>query len=314
VTRNPAQTRKDIASIAVVDKPAVSLIPTAEPHRGLDAILRRIDGWGLRQGKRYSAYVLARYRYELEELQAYFRSLGEGSLPNLGQVEFRTVHGVKGLEADFVVVTGLEAGRNGFPADKPSDSFHEMFLPPKESFEFAEERRLFYVALTRAKHRVYLLFDAVDHSPFVRELRKGGYPIAEGEFSGDFVQTVLPTVPCPRCATGEIRPRVGEHGVFYGCNRFPACRYRERGCGTCRSLLLRVGNYRVCSNPSCDGVHVECPKCSAPMEHRSGPYGTFFGCSNYGRVDLIEQCAATEKWRRLPSAEELRAKLNDSPA
>ena len=110
--------------------------------------------------------------------------LGEGSLPNLGQVEFRTVHGVKGLEADFVVVTGLEAGRNGFPADKPSDSFHEMFLPPKESFQFAEERRLFYVALTRARHRVYLLFDAVVHSPFVRELREGGYPIAEGEFSG----------------------------------------------------------------------------------------------------------------------------------
>jgi DNA helicase-4 len=70
-----------------------------------------------------------------------------------------------------------------------------------------------------------------------------------------------------------------------------------------------LGQYRVCSNPRCDGVHLECLKCSTPMEHRNGPYGAFFGCSNFGWVDLIEQCAATEKWRRLPAAVELRATL-----
>jgi hypothetical protein len=48
------------------------------------------------------------------------------------------------------------------------------------------------------------------------------------------------------------------------------------------------------------------------MEHRSGPYGAFFGCSNFGRVDLIEQCAATEKWRTLPTADELRGQLKRS--
>jgi hypothetical protein len=48
------------------------------------------------------------------------------------------------------------------------------------------------------------------------------------------------------------------------------------------------------------------------MEHRHGPYGAFFGCSNYGRVDLIEQCAATEKWQKLPAAVELRDQLKRS--
>jgi DNA helicase-4 len=312
VMRNPAQVRKVIESVTAVDRAAVSLVPTAEPHRGLDAILRRIDSWGARAGERYSVYVLARYWYELEELEAHFRSTGLGLLPNLSRVEFRTVHGVKGREADFAIIAGLEAGPSGFPTDKPTDPFHEMFLPPKEAFEFADERRLFYVALTRARHRVYLLFDAVSHSPFVRELRDGSYSIAEGEFSGGFVQAVPPIVPCPRCATGEVRPARGEHGLFYACHRFPACRYRERGCGSCGGLLLKVGQYRVCSVPDCNGVHLDCPKCGAPMKHRNGPYGAFFGCSNFGRVDLIEQCAATERWRKLPTAAELRDQLKRS--
>jgi DNA helicase-4 len=308
VTKNPAQMRKTIESVRTVERPAVSLVPTAEPHRGLEAILRRVDGFGQAKGERLSVYVLGRYQHELAPLRAHVRSLGKGQFPNVGEVEFRTVHSVKGREADIVVVTGLEEGRNGFPADKATDTFHELFLPPKEAFEFADERRLFYVALTRAKHRVYLLFDAVSHSPFVRELRAGGYAIEEAEFKGDFIQSVLPVVPCPRCTTGEIRPRSGPHGQFFGCHRFPACRYRERGCGTCQGLLLRVGRYRVCSNSRCNGVHLECPKCSSPMEHRSGPYGPFFGCSKYGRVDVLEQCAATERWRQLPSAAELRAR------
>ncbi|MGB8021259.1 MAG: UvrD-helicase domain-containing protein, partial [Candidatus Nanopelagicales bacterium] len=296
VTRNPAQMKKRIESASVVTRPAVSLVPTAEPALGLNAVLTRIDAMATRRGTRYSVYVLARYWYELDE----FRGAPRDRYSGLEDVKFSTAHGAKGLEADFVVVIGLAAGRNGFPADKPVDSFPEVFLPPKEAYPFAEERRLFYVALTRARHRVYLLFDAVSHSPFIRELTSGGYPIEEREFSGDFIQAELPVVACPRCATGELRPRVGQGGQFFGCHRFPACRYTERGCGSCGGLLLRVGDYCVCRNPSCDGVHLACPKCGAPMEHRHGPHGAFFGCSNYGRVDLIEQCAATEKWRTLP--------------
>jgi len=310
VTRNPAQMKKDIASPVTVTRPAVSLVPTAEPVLGLGAVLQRIDRWAAQKGKTYSVYVLARYRYELDLLRKAFGRSFQARFPGVASLEFSTVHGAKGLEADFVVVSGLEEGRNGFPADKPTDAFHELFLPPKEAFAFAEERRLFYVALTRARHRVYLMYDAVTHSPFVRELTSGGYPIEQHELSGDFLQDAVPVVPCPRCATGEIRPKTGPHGLFFGCHRFPVCRYKERGCGSCGGLLLRVADYCVCSHPRCDGVHLACPKCGAPMERRSGRYGVFFGCSKFGTVDLLEQCAATQKWRELPRAEELRARAS----
>ena len=179
-------------------------------------------------------------------------------------VTMGSIHSSKGLEADYVAVVGLRPGKNGFPADKPIDPFHDMFLPPREAFPFAEERRLFYVALTRARERVYLIFDGAAASPFVHELRAGGYLIDEDEINGRFIQGVLPKVSCPWCKTGEIRPRTGPSGRFYGCHRFPHCRYTERGCGTCGGLLLRVGEFRVCSNELCDGVHPSCPRCASP--------------------------------------------------
>lgn len=312
VLQNPEQVRKQITSETSVTAPAVSLVRTAEPVLGLNAVLERIEAWARSQGGTHSVYVLARYWHELEPLQAILKQNLKTRFPHLSSIRAHAVHGAKGQEADYVVLVGLEEGRHGFPADKPIDAFHEMFLPPREAFPFAEERRLFYVALTRARHRVYLLYDAVAHSPFLRELKSGGYPIEEHEFTGPFVQADLPVVPCPRCATGEIRVKAGRNGSFYGCHRYPACRYIERGCGSCGGPLLRIGDYGVCSNPGCNGVHSICPRCGAPMQHRSGPYGAFFGCSNYGRADLIEQCTVTEKWRRLPSAEELRARQRQS--
>jgi len=307
VTRNPAQVRKRIQSQTTVMRPAVSLVSTAKPDLGLHAVLMRINATAQSSGARHSVYVLARYWYELEALRSPRQGGWRQRFAHLSDVTFSSVHAAKGLEADFVVVVGLEAGRDGFPADKPIDSFHELFLPPKEAYSFAEERRLFYVALTRARHRVYLLFDAVTYSPFIRELRSGGYPIEEHELSEEFVQAPLPVVPCPRCATGEIRPKTSQSGrPFFACHRFPSCRYTERGCGTCGGLLLRIEGYCVCSVPSCAGVYLICPKCGAPMVERRGRTGIFFGCSKYGSQDVLQKCSAMLPWRPLPGAAALR--------
>ena len=66
-------------------------------------------------------------------------------------VTFQTVHSSKGLEADHVIIPGLSRG--GFPSTKEDDPLLRLALPEGDDFPHAEERRLFYVALTRARRR-----------------------------------------------------------------------------------------------------------------------------------------------------------------
>ena len=81
---------------------------------------------------------------------------------------FKTIHKSKGLEADNVVILNLSNNYYGFP-NKKNEDLNSLLLP-KEKYLYEEERRLFYVALTRTKNNVYLLVDRDNPSIFVKEI------------------------------------------------------------------------------------------------------------------------------------------------
>ena len=87
-------------------------------------------------------------------------------------IEFSTVHSAKGPEADYVIVLDLVDKRYGFPCLVVDDPLLDLVAPPTqhEPYPHAEERRLFYMALTRARKGSYLITDQTNPSPFVREL------------------------------------------------------------------------------------------------------------------------------------------------
>jgi DNA helicase-4 len=85
-------------------------------------------------------------------------------------MRFLTVHRSKGLEADHVIILRAARGRMGFPSEIVDDSLLDLVLPEPEKFEHAEERRLFYVALTRARHSVTILVDRDAPSVFATEI------------------------------------------------------------------------------------------------------------------------------------------------
>src|SRR5690606_31372465 len=89
-----------------------------------------------------TVYVLARYRHQeppaLHTWQRRYASLN---------IQFMTIHAAKGLEADYVLVLGLHAGRHSFPARIANDPLLQLVMPAAENWPDAEERRLLYVAI-----------------------------------------------------------------------------------------------------------------------------------------------------------------------
>src|SRR5262245_14341790 len=121
----------------------------------------------------------------------------------------------------------MQGGKLGFPSQIADDPLLELVMPQPEVFPHAEERRLFYVALTRARHRVYLLVSKYLPSSFADELEKMvdiermlTYP--EPSAYGESAQT---SERCPMCKKGWLRKIKGRRGPFYGCSEYPTCRY-----------------------------------------------------------------------------------------
>jgi len=90
----------------------------------------------------------------------------------INNCRYLTVHKSKGLEADEVILINLENKLDGFPNKKKDNRFNKKLLENKEKYNYAEERRLFYVALTRTRNSVYLVLRKDNKSIFVKELIK----------------------------------------------------------------------------------------------------------------------------------------------
>jgi len=157
-----------------------------------------------------SVDVLGRYGFERDVLHS--RS------PSNLHVTFRTVHRSKGLEADYIVVPGMIAGTYGFPRTIADVPVLDLAMPAPESFEHAEERRLLYVALTRARRQVTLITPLGRMSPFVVELLDDPHVTVTGDNNA-------PVEICSRCGQGTMVERNGKFGPFVGCSTFPACKH-----------------------------------------------------------------------------------------
>lgn len=157
--------------------------------------------------------ILARYHYLLSSIPD-----GYGNGWDHLNIQIGTVHGAKGLEADYVVVLGMTKGSYGFPSTIIDDPVLALAMPDGDAFPLAEERRLFYVALTRARRSVLLLTVEQQESPFIKELiRDQGLTVQN--LNGQTMHTVV----CPTCGNGFMTQRSGKYGTFYGCSEYPAC-------------------------------------------------------------------------------------------
>ncbi|AUQ26266.1 DNA helicase IV [Dickeya zeae] len=165
IQQNPAQLKKTLNSLRDGDKKSVVLLEQEQ----LDALLDKMSGYVTSEAR---ILILARYHH----LRPDVLDKAQTRWPNL-HLDFMTIHASKGQQADYVIVLGLHEGRDGFPAPVRESVLEAVLLPRPEPFPDAEERRLLYVALTRAKHQVWLLYSRDEPSVFVDDLHQLGVPM-----------------------------------------------------------------------------------------------------------------------------------------
>jgi DNA helicase-4 len=285
ILQNPIQIKKTIVSGRKEENPVVTII-----QNGAEQAVKEIISKIAESGEKESVFIIGRYGYlELDNLYLLRRKFPELT------IEFTTAHSSKGLQADHVILIGLTSGEHGFPCEIADDPVLNLVLADKDAFRNAEERRLFYVAVTRAKKHVYLVVDPNKNvSSFVSEIRHGDYEI---NYFGEEVQVSN----CPICKTGEIVQKHGPYSVFYSCNNYPYCEYIAKKCPSCEDGFLerKLMTYQ-CSAPNCHFNAEVCPSCDDGylVRRRGKNGGYFYGCSNYPSCKHIKREFQREKHYR----------------
>ncbi|TWX73800.1 UvrD-helicase domain-containing protein [Colwellia sp. C1TZA3] len=294
VMANPGQLKKDISTHAQIDVPALRLVDIKQDlklshlsikdqkqqayQEALQRSLNTFNKSAQQKNEHLSVLIIGRYRKENMPMLTGFDvdKLNYSFL----DITYVTAHSSKGLEADYVVVLGVESG--SFPSSRENDELVDLVLPQKESYLYAEERRLFYVALTRAKHFIYVLFDSDKGSPFLTEINKYGNKLVDNKLAKSFAQW-----HCPSCKSGTLQALQTRYDkTFYKCTLAPACDTTMNACKHCNSpMQTNAKGFRFCLG--CNEVELGCLRCGigtmvARLENDANRE-TFYGCNRFRR-------------------------------
>lgn len=274
VQKNTEQIRKQLLSPKHLDNPIV-LEPfedSVKPMVALSAKVEEIIGKIINEfGIKSSILLIGRYNYDMYKL---FRTGQFSELPNNrvrsekypdANITFMTAHSSKGLGYDNVILINMFEGKFGFPCQIEDDPIIKLVTYEDKSMPFAEERRLFYVAMTRTKNRVYIAVPKNKPSRFLVELINDYHlPLTEAIN----MQTVdLFNLRCPICGF----PLKYEFNKNYGLN-----------------LWICTNDAEVCDFMTNDRVHMhdicKCPRCQdgyliVKKNPKNG--NIFYGCTNY---------------------------------
>ena len=226
VSKNPVQLEKTVTSVTPAIGAAIQAFQVLDRNQIQDAINqyltnlyhKLIEG-EIPAGKsgKVSVFILGRYKNDRQ----YVPDSWQYNFGDRIELKFKTIHTSKGDEAEYVLLPSMVA--RGFPNLKSDDSVLELVMPAGDTYPYSEERRLFYVALTRARRSVAMFTVMGKNSPFLDEMVKEG-AIKVTSIRGEPIHEDR----CPLCKRGVMVAKEGPYGQFRSCSSYPMCSFKPK--------------------------------------------------------------------------------------
>lgn len=295
IQKNPTQIEKSLISPKKIKDPVIiytydasykkdndnrksgALYATAcAVETAIEQIIKYNREAGKKEGEDGTILLLGRYNFDGDHLQntGLFEYKSRGNkirsvkYPKL-DITFMTVHMSKGLGYDNVIVVNGKNEAYGFPSKIEDDPVLSFVIKGDNSIDYAEERRLFYVAMTRTKNRVYFIAPEQNPSEFLLEI-KHDYRnvILRGNWNEEEIKQNITRKSCPICGY----PMQYRYKNSYGL-RLHICTNEPEICGFMTNDI-KAGKLSI----------IKCEKCRDGylIVRSSGRDGSYFlGCTNY---------------------------------
>lgn len=236
-------------------------------------LIKVIDRLVKDYGEDTSILLLCRYNFEIYKLVGSGEFQYTSRYDRLKCVKYPkvkitalTAHRSKGLGFDNVIILGATAGKYGFPSQIEDDPIMKLLGEKNLEEKLAEERRLFYVALTRTKNRVYILSPIYRPSSFVQELIKNYEVYADSKIS--LREEAHEKKSCPVCGYPLVyfRRKLKNKINLWVCSNEPEI------CDFMTNDL--ESKTEICNCSSCDGYMIV-------KRSKKYPGRKVLGCTNY---------------------------------
>ena len=260
ILKNKNQLKKQLKSKKQSMSPSVFLHFSLSPEEWVEENKDKVDF------KDKNLLILYRNRFVAEDIN--MKHLSNAWRKN-GIVRHKTCHQSKGLEDDVVLLIGVQSGNLGFPSAIQDDPILDLVLTEKDNYPNAEERRLMYVAMTRAKYQTHILCSYLEPSVFAYELQKTDEYMTHVESN----KNIKGIMDCPLNDCGGFivnKTKDVNKQKFYQCTRDPVCKYIAYNCPgdklkpRCNGLVALIKNDKgltVGCCQTCSQEYEVCLKC-----------------------------------------------------
>ncbi len=277
IQKNPTQVKKRLISPKSLENPIV--VESFDDQQNfrknwVSAIENVINKIVEEYGEKTSILLIGRYNFDMDWIvrSGPFTILRNERIrykkyPRVN-ITFLSAHSSKGLGFDNVVLVNMNDSKYGFPSQLEDDPIMKLVTYKDNIIDYAEERRLFYVALTRTKNRVYMVTPQNRPSRFVVELIKDfGIPHND-KINLGHIKNKMPR--CPICGM----PMKFENNKNYGI-----------------SLYICLNDPEICDFMTNDAKYphdiFKCPTCKDGymiVKPGKAEGQRFYGCTNYSKA------------------------------